>query len=323
MLGAADRSYTTAGYREEQQFDAWRAIVADAFAPVELDSGVADAESGFAADCHVRGVGDIGVAWLRSGSQQVRRTAPQISSAPCGVYFLNFVLDSPTTVHQDGRTAHLRPGDFAVVDGDRPFELDYAGDFEQISLTIPKAVLDPSLVDARCATALAVPGDRGIGAIAAAAFAGLALHAAPIRGRAAGSVAVHVVGLLAAALEASMPVPADRRTALFRAVLEDIESHYGDTELTLRHVARRVAISPSYLTKLFAENRTSFGRWLLSRRLDHAWIALAQAPWDGSIADVAMQCGFHDAGYFARAFRLRFGITPSERRRSSAPAASG
>lgn len=217
MLGAADRSYTTAGHRAEQQFDAWRAIVADAFAPVELDSGVGDAAGGFAA------------------------------------------------------------------------------------------------------TALAVPGDRGIGGIASAAFAGLALHADPTGGRAAGSAGVHVVGLLAAALEASMPAPDDRRTALFRAVLEDIESHYGDAELTLRDVAGRVAISPSYLTKLFAENRTSFGRWLLSRRLDHAWIALVQAPWDRSIADIALQCGFHDPGYFARAFRLRFGLTPSERRRSSAP----
>lgn len=249
MLGAADRSYTTAGHRAEQQFDAWRAIVADAFAPVELDSGIGDAAGGFAADCHVRRVGDVAVAWLRSVSQQVRRTATQTSSTPCGVYFLNFALDSPTTVHQDGRTAHLRPGDFAVVDGDRPFRLDFAGPFEQISLTIPKSMLDPWLSDARRATALAVPGDRGIGGIAAAAFAGLALHADPTGGRAAGSAGVHVVGLLAAALEASMPAPDDHRTALFRAVLEDIESHYGDAELTLRDVAGRVAISPRVISR--------------------------------------------------------------------------
>lgn len=314
MLGAADRSYTTAVHREEQQFDAWRGIVADAFVPVELDSGFADASAGFVADCQVRRVGDLTVSWLRSVSQHVHRTAAQTAFAPCGVYFLNFALDSPTTVYQDGRTAHLRPGDFTVIDGDRPFQLDFPGEFEQISLLIPKAVLDPSLVDARSTTALAISGDRGIGAIASAAFTGLARHAGPIGPRTAGSVAHHVVGLLAAALEAELPLPVARRAALFRAMLEDIELHYGDAELTMKHVAKRIAISPSYATKLFAENQTSFGRWLLGRRLDQAWNLLVQGPANMSITDVALQCGFRDPAYFARAFRTRFGVTPSQRR---------
>lgn len=314
MLGAVDRSFTTAGHRRERQFDVWRSIVADAFVPVELDSGAFDADAGFASDCQVRRVGGLTVSWMRSAAQQVRRTPAQTASTVCGVYFLNFALDSHSTVHQDGRIARLGPGDFALVDGDRPFRLEFPDVFEQISLIIPKAGLDPSLVDPRVATAVTVRGDQGIGALAAAAFAGLAAQAGRIDDRAAAAVGVHIVGLLAAALDAQAPAPAARRAALYRALLEEIERSHLDADVTLQDVARRISISPSYATKLLAENGTSFGRWVLARRLDHAWNLLVQAPWTMSITDVAMRCGFRDPGHFARAFRARFGMTPSERR---------
>lgn len=313
MLGTMDRSYTTAAHRPDQQFDAWRSIVADAFVPVELDSGAGSARDGFAADCQVRRVGGITVSWMRSVSQLVQRTESQTASAPCGVYFLNFTLDSATTAQQDDRTARVGPGDFVIIDGDRPFRLEFPGAFEQISLTIPKPDLDRMLLDARSATALTIAGDRGIGAIAAAAFTGLARHVGRIDGRAAEAVTGHVLGLLAAALDQEVPRPAARRSALFRALLEDIEEHRSDPDLSLTTVAKRIAISPSYAMKLLAENRTSFGRWLLGRRLDAAWNLLVQAP-GITVTEVALQCGFRDPGYFARTFRARFGVTPSDRR---------
>lgn len=319
MLGAVDRSYTTAGHRQERQFDVWRDIVADAFVPVQLDSGVADAGSGFASACEVRRVGDVNVSWLRSASQRVQRTQAQTVTGTCGVYFLNFAVDRGSTAEQGGRVATLRPGDFTILDGDMPFSIEFTGEFEQITLTIPKAALESALIDARSVTALTIPGDQGIGAIAAAAFSALAMHQGRVDPRSARFAAAHAVGLLAAAIEAATPQPAARRAALFRALLEEVERNLGDADLSLRDVAKRIAISPSYATKLFAENSTSFGRWVLGRRLERAWMLLAGAPSTTSITDIALQCGFHDPAYFARVFRLRFGMTASERRRIPAP----
>jgi len=314
MLGAIDRSYTTRGRRGEHQFDAWREIVAEAFVPVQVDTDAAHADDGFAAECEVRRVGDLTVSWLSSSPQRVERTSALTTSVPCGVYFLNLPLDSPSAAQQDGRTAVIGAGDFVVLDGDRPFRLDFPAGFEQISLTVPKAALERSLIDASSLTAVTIPGGSGVGAVAAAAFMGLALHAGRVGGRTADAIAEHVVGLLAAALDSRSPEPQTRRVSLYRALLEQIETHHRDPDLTLHAVTRSIAISPSYATQLFADNGTTFGRRLLACRLDSAWRQLPGAPWGRSITDIAIDCGFRDPAHFARAFRARFGMTPSERR---------
>jgi AraC-like DNA-binding protein len=317
MLGAVDRSFTTGVHRAERQFDVWRDLVAEAFAPVDVERGASAAWSGFAADCRARGVSVVTVSALRAESQQVDRTEAQAARAPCGMYFLNLPVDSGSVLHQDGRTALLAPGDFAIVDGDRPFRLEFPDTFRQISLTIPKIALEHALCDAGDATARTISGREGIGALAAAAFTALAAHAGEIDGRAGEAAALHVIGLLAAALDAHAPAPVTRRATLYRALLEDIERHYGDPDLTLVDMTRRIAISSSYATKLFAENGTSFGRHLLARRLDHAWVRLVREQ-QRSITDIAIGCGFTDPAHFSRAFRARFGMTPTDRRRAAA-----
>lgn len=314
MLGAVDRSYTTSGLRAERQFDAWRGIVADAFVPVEVDSGAADAGRGFTADCHVRTVGDLAVSWMRSASQQVRRTEAHTARTPSGLYFLNLPLDLGSTIHQDGRIAQLRPGDFAIIDADRPFRLEFDGDFTQISLAIPKTALQDAMVGADAVTAVTIPGDDGVGALAASTFTGLASYVGAIDGRVVDAVAMHVIGLLAAALDARAPAPVARRAMLYGEILNEIERHYHEPDLTLTDVARSISISPSYATKLLAENGTSFGRRLMARRLDHAWTLLVRER-RSSITDIAILCGFNDPAHFARAFRARFGMAPSDRRR--------
>ncbi|MEV7633094.1 helix-turn-helix domain-containing protein [Microbacterium sp. NPDC089318] len=314
MLGAVDRSYTTARHRPEHQFDSWRGFIGDAFTPVLLESRVADAREGFDAACQARRVGDLTVSWLRSAPQRVERTAALTASAGCDAYFVNLALRGGSHATQEGRTAQLSAGDFVVIDGDRPFELDFAVDFEQVCVTVPKAVLDPALIDVTSATGLRVRGDAGIGAVAAAAILGLARHSGRMGERAANAATLHVVGLMSAALDAEAPPAAGRRVALFRALLDDIELHYSSPEYSLFDAARRISISTSYATKLFAENRTSFGRRLMLRRLDHAWTLLAQVASGVSITDIALRCGFCDPAHFSRAFRFRFGMTPTERR---------
>ena len=46
---------------------------------------------------------------------------------------------------------------------------------------------------------------------------------------------------------------------------------------------------------------------------------LLREKFDVSVAEIAFRAGFLDAGYFARLFRKRFGITPREWRAGHAP----
>ena len=58
---------------------------------------------------------------------------------------------------------------------------------------------------------------------------------------------------------------------------------------------------------------TSFVQELTATRLDRASDVLSDSQAAGkSVGEIAFQCGFLDPGYFSRAFRKRFGRSPSE-----------
>lgn len=79
--------------------------------------------------------------------------------------------------------------------------------------------------------------------------------------------------------------------------------------------ANRVAISVSYLTKLLHGRGTTFGHLLLEHRLEHAWSLLCpDVDSARTVTEIATECGFRDAAHFARTFRVRFAMTPSQRR---------
>src|SRR4029453_5483843 len=62
-----------------------------------------------------------------------------------------------------GRTAELQPGDFALYDSTRPYELRFDGPFQQYVLMLPGPALRAELRGAPALTAPAVPGARGAG----------------------------------------------------------------------------------------------------------------------------------------------------------------
>jgi AraC-like DNA-binding protein len=63
--------------------------------------------------------------------------------------------------------------------------------------------------------------------------------------------------------------------------------------------------------KLF---QCSPGKWLLEKRLDHAMNLLTNT--DKTVSETAFQSGFESRSHFSRAFRDRFGFTPSSRKKA-------
>jgi AraC family transcriptional regulator, exoenzyme S synthesis regulatory protein ExsA len=61
---------------------------------------------------------------------------------------------------------------------------------------------------------------------------------------------------------------------------------------------------------------TTPGKWLLERRLDCSANLLRSTRM--SVTEIAFECGFEEASHFSRAFKTRFGHSPSEHRATSA-----
>lgn len=100
------------------------------------------------------------------------------------------------------------------------------------------------------------------------------------------------------------------RAARLCAIKSDIEARLTDPGLNVAWITKRHGISERYLRGLFADDGMSFTSFVLERRLMRAQAALNQSG--RSISGIAYDCGFSDLSWFNRAFRQRFGMTPSE-----------
>jgi AraC-like DNA-binding protein len=99
------------------------------------------------------------------------------------------------------------------------------------------------------------------------------------------------------------------------AILREIDKCAADPILSAASVAKRLGVTPRYVRLLLEETGRSFSEHLLERRLERV-VAMLRNPAKKycKVADIARDCGFGDLSYFNRAFRRRYGGTPSDAR---------
>ena len=154
----------------------------------------------------------------------------------------------------------------------------------------------------------------------ASLFAGYAdlLRQAPPEGDKARQIAAnHVHDLIALVLDSVVAGGSDRnlrgiRAARLELVKKDILNCLEDPSLNVSSVAARQGVTPRYIQQLFECEGTTFTEFLRERRLELAFRRLDAGTSTMSIAEIAFDSGFTDLSNFNRAFRRRYGVTPSE-----------
>ena len=87
-----------------------------------------------------------------------------------------------------------------------------------------------------------------------------------------------------------------------------------DEDVSLRELARRAGLSPHHFHREFVDATGETPKQLTLRlRLERAAAALLAG--EDSVLEIALGCGFQSHEVFSRAFRGRFGMTPSAYRR--------
>lgn len=106
-------------------------------------------------------------------------------------------------------------------------------------------------------------------------------------------------------------------TVRFKNLLEYIDCHLSDSELTASLVASKCGISTRYLYKLFKIKGMSFNHYLVNARLEYAhhWLMQDKSK-QQTVENIAYISGFGTASHFGRAFKSKYGCTPSEARKA-------
>jgi AraC-like DNA-binding protein len=133
----------------------------------------------------------------------------------------------------------------------------------------------------------------------------------------------HAILDLVASAYTVLPQAQSDRSSLSTAhrirIVNFIEAHLGDPDLTPMRVAEACKMTPRYLHYLFSNESETVARYILRRRLEECSRALTIPSQRGrTVTAIAFDYGFNSPTHFGRVFRSRYGITPREFRQRDA-----
>jgi AraC-like DNA-binding protein len=242
---------------------------------------------------------------------------PRHDSPP--MFSVMLQLDGVTTAAQCGRECTLSAGDFCVIDGLAPFDLDAAGPRSRVVfLQIPRhAVLSRrDGLERRTAQAF---DTREPGAAFVRNVLTHLVEAAPLLEPEQRTAALaSVVQMLGVPRLPGGDSLASRNAERIAATLAFIDAELADPTLTAQRVADAQGLSRRRLDQILATLGTSLSAQIWARRLAQAASDLLDPRFtDRTVTQIAFGVGFEDAAHFTRAFKRRYEVTPREWRNGS------
>lgn len=308
--GHDDQNWSSSGLARSEAINQWRDWAARTIAPIDVT--VLDDDQ-FSARWANHGVGQLRMLQLHAPAQRIVHTGHDGSAGHASPSIqLVYARRGAFRTSMAGRSFTVEPGQFVMLDNTRFYQMEMDTAHEAVDLLMPQGWLDKHLPDPEALLARPISAREGWGAPLGALIETMVheLDESPLPRP---LIAEQVGALLALATGFHSAPPSRHRSQLARAILRRIETDYAELHLSPDGIAHDLGISRRYLQALLAGAGTSFVQELNVTRLDRASVLLTdprarRLP----LGEIALRCGFSDAGYFARLFRKRFGMTPSQ-----------
>lgn len=264
-------------------------------------------------------LGGLRLADIAGNAHAIERSPQTVRSAPKDSVFATLLLKGEAVfLHENGCLA-ATAGELLVYDTRRPYLFGFSSSMRQILVDVPHDLFPQAGVEGGLTGPMLFGRSTAREGALVAALSSLLGGLAALRGGPPGPAdgEAAVLGLLRRLAEertGGRPGPDAYRSQLI--VAEDyIDRHLHDPGLGAAQVAGVMGISVRHLGRIFESTGTSPARHIVERRLVGAHQELTgPGARETRIADVAHRWVFSSQAHFARLFRSRFGLTPSEAR---------
>lgn len=303
---------STAAVEPARRLAYWIDMICSTYVQLECD---APGAPGFDGSIESRRIPGLDLSVVSSGPQDVLRTASHISRATDDYFLVSIQSRGHGRIEQDGRSAQLAPGDFALYDSTREYALRFDGDFQQFVLKLPAERLRHRVRDTQKLTATAVSGKAGAGHLMINMIRTLWQDVDALQPASAAAVADGVLNILAAGLQ-SLPAsscaePSSLAAYHLARMKQVVDARLGDPAFGVGELARELGLSVPHIHRLFHHEATTPAQYIWGKRLEACSRDLLDPRQARrSISEVAYRWGFSDAAHFSRAFRERFGVAP-------------
>lgn len=292
----------------------WTDMICNVYVQLSCDPRLT---SDFAGSIQKHTLPSLDMSIVSSRAQSVLRTSSLISKSSDDCFLVSIQTKGVGVVRQDGRDAVLRPGDFALYDSSRQYELQFEQDFEQIVLKLSGDSLRNAVRDTGALTASKVSGESGAGHLMINMLKTLRDNISSLEPASALAVAEGVKSILVAGLQTlpSAKRPSISNLAAFHMgrIKSMVEEHLNDADLSVASIAEHLGLSSGHVHRLFKDEASSLSHYIWNKRLEACSRDLID-PRQGasSVGEIAYRRGFNDAAHFSRAFRKRFGCSPRD-----------
>jgi len=258
--------------------------------------------------------------WSLGESQLIDARLAHHSSSPiCSdtdpSLFVKLVVSGEMHLEQDGSMRRLGRGSLVLLDAATPYYQTFGSATHLIALRFSRQFMtdrgfggdlfrrfivpDPSKPDVQAISSMV------------ASIADQGGNTSDALRRRQGAQLVDILDLLFDH-PAGRPRARSSEATLFRAK-RFIAQNLCNSELSVPLIAKSVFVSDAHLSKLFRGDGESPMRYLWRRRLELAAELLERGLASHTrISEIALRCGFSNAGHFSRAFKQRYGMTPRQ-----------
>ncbi len=313
-------TFTTAGLEPRRKIEFWNDTASASFAPLVTDP--VDPRN-FTGRLTRTKVGEIRLGEVYSDAQVVRHLRAHVARTRTAMFFLHMQLEGESINRQDGREAKLRPGDFTLCDTTRPYEIQFDRANRMFVVGIPEPLLRRHLATPESVVAVPMSGNSGLSGL-------LSQFLRDFWARCGDDIDPIIVPRinraildLTASAYTSVPQAQSDRSSVATShrlrIINYIEAHLGDPDLTPMRVADACKMTARYLHHLFSQESETVARYILRRRLEECSRALKLPTQQArTVTSIAFDFGFNSPTHFGRVFRARYGVTPREYRRQHA-----
>lgn len=294
------------------EYEAWREVTCRAFCGVDIQPS-----EGEAIDCRLRidPIGALVLAAPSGLSAQFSRTR-EILGDGCDDLVLVEAQWGRVPLRQGDKVIEMQGGQLCLTDMSVLGSISHGprGGFR--TLRIPRQALLAVAPRAEDHLSIAV-SDNDVLRETISGYQTLCASQAPCLD-AAGQhlMAQHLVDLVALLFTTRKgPGEPGRASAQLDLIRADALRDLGNPALALANLVRRHGLSERQAQRLFEQSENTFTEFVLEQRLLLARkLVTDPTQRHRKISDVAHMSGFSDLSYFNRAFRKRFGVSPTEMR---------
>jgi AraC-like DNA-binding protein len=304
--------FSTDAFSKQSRLASWREVVCRTIVNLDIETSRADDFHSHATVCQLPGLGlvfvDTVAMHMTHSRELIRDDDLSFMAAPTCAW----------AASQLGRDSTCKPGEGMLLNNAEVGSISLTSDARFTSFRVPIAAIEPLVFDVHAAVARPIAADNPALKLLVSYLEGARDTQALVTPELQRLAVTHVYDILAMALGATRDADEiargrGMRAARLHAVKTFVSRNFNRQDLSVGSVAVHLGVTPRYIHMLFENETESFSEFLLAQRLTHVHQALTDQRFAGrSISTIAFDSGFSDLSSFNRAFRRRFGMTPSE-----------